>query len=231
MVYPEGLLLADMVRIVKASFITSAARPEQAPAHDLAEVGVLGRSNVGKSSLINALCRMRHLAKTSSTPGKTRLINFFDVSLREPEGQFCLVDLPGYGYAKAGRSQQEAWNQQADRFLHTRTRLRLLVHLLDCRHDPTELDCQMRGWLQSAQCPMLTVLTKTDKLSRQQLHKQTRRIRECMGAPKDEVWIPCSATKKQGIDRLVHVIAESLGILQAETGEAPVIPGVSDGAC
>ena len=210
-----------MTRIVNATFITSAAKPNQAPDHELAEVGLLGRSNVGKSSLINALCRMKRLAKTSSTPGKTRLMNFFDIQLREPEGRFCLVDMPGYGYAKAGRALQEEWNKQADRFIQERSRLQLFVHLLDCRHEPTQMDQQMRGWLLSTQRPMLTVLTKSDKLSRQQLAKQTRLIRESVNAPKNELWIPCSATKKQGIDRVVQAIAEALGISTPNPDASP----------
>ncbi len=206
-----------MVRIIEARFITSAAKPEQAPDHGLIEIGMVGRSNVGKSSLINALCNRRRLAKTSATPGKTRLLNFFEVELREPEASFCLVDLPGYGYAKAGRNAQDAWNEATDRFLSIPERCPIIVHLLDCRHQPTEQDRQMRDWLLTTNRMSITVLTKCDKLSRNQLQKQSKAIQKGFVARPGETWIACSALKKQGFDDLLQALIRALGTLEADS--------------
>ncbi len=203
-----------MVRIVQAHFLTSAATPEQAPDHGLVEIGMLGRSNVGKSSLINALCNQRHLAKTSSTPGKTRLINFFEIEIREPDGRFCIVDLPGYGYAKAGRAAQAEWNAGADRYVGQSERLHVLVQLLDCRHDPTEQDLQLREWLKVTERTRLTVLTKADKLSKQKLQKSERRIRQVVDAERDELFVACSASKKRGMDRILLAMTRAAGLME-----------------
>lgn len=191
---------------------------------------MVGRSNVGKSSLINAMCRRRNLAKTSSTPGKTRLINFFEVELREPNTRFCLVDLPGYGYAKAGRYVQTAWNEATDRFLLERESLKVIVHLLDSRHDPTELDHQMREWLRNSGRSTITVLTKIDKLSKSKVKQQFQLLKKQLAAPADEVWIACSAVKHEGIDSLIESIARALGWNESPILEHQAEPGVSQEA-
>jgi len=149
------------LRVVRAAFAGSAAGPEGYPKGDLPEVAFAGRSNVGKSTLINALLNRKGLAKTSGTPGKTRLINFFDV-----DGRFFLVDLPGYGFARVPAREQAAWRGRIERYITGREALRLVVLLVDIRHPPAATDRQMVAWLAHHRVPHLVVATKRDKLGR-----------------------------------------------------------------
>ena len=127
----------------------------------LPEVALIGRSNVGKSSLINYLFNQKNIAKTSSSPGKTRLLNFFSV-----EDRYLLVDLPGYGFAKASEREMENWSKAVDHYLSTRTTLRLLLFLIDSRRGPNQEDDVMIAWAKEKKIPLLWIFTKTDKLSR-----------------------------------------------------------------
>ncbi len=166
------------MKITDARFVTSAADPGGYPETDLPEVAFVGRSNVGKSTLINALLRRKGLAKTSSTPGKTQLINFFRVN-----DQFHVVDLPGYGYAKVPQSEKARWAERIETFLARRQQLRLVISLVDVRHGPTPLDTQMHKWLAHYERPTLIVATKADKLSKNKVQQQVAAIRKATGLP------------------------------------------------
>src|SRR5437899_1063837 len=149
------------MKIATAEFLVSAVSPAQYPRQPLPEVAFAGRSNVGKSSLINTLVHRKNLVKTSSTPGKTRTINFFVVNQR-----FLLVDLPGYGYAKVPREIQASWRPMVEAYLRQRTTLRAVVHVVDLRHPPTVQDQQLRDWLLHHDITIVTVATKADQLTR-----------------------------------------------------------------
>lgn len=146
-------------------FLASAYEVEQLPAPQMTEVAIVGRSNVGKSSLINALFNGKKLAKVSSTPGKTASINFFCV-----DDQFCLVDLPGYGYAKVSREVQKKWAALIDAYLNQK-RVQLILLLLDCRHPPTSQDRAFAEWAKHHQIPVLFIFTKADKLKEAELKR------------------------------------------------------------
>lgn len=148
------------MEIKSAEFVTSMSR-YAAPDPALPQIAVAGKSNVGKSSLINCLCRRKALAKTSSTPGKTRLINLFLLN-----GSFHLVDLPGYGFAKVGKQEQQRWGGMMEQYFRETEQLRLTLHLVDIRHEPTQDDVQMNEFLRAYGLPFLVVATKADKISR-----------------------------------------------------------------
>jgi len=159
-----------IVRIHSARFIKSAVQPDDFPRDRRPEVVFCGRSNIGKSSLLNALTNTKGLARTSSTPGRTQTINFFLI-----DESIYFVDLPGYGYAKVARSAREAWGKSIERYLQDRQELKLTLLLVDCRIPPTEQDVMMKEWLDSRGIPSAVILTKTDKLSKNQLNQALRR--------------------------------------------------------
>lgn len=159
-----------MIKVANAKFITSSPNLDNSPEFAISEVVFLGRSNVGKSSLINAIADMKSLAKSSSTPGKTRLINFFDISFIKDDGKFDLifVDLPGFGYAKVSKSEQEIWKKNLDKFLKFRTSIRLFIHLVDSRHIGLESDVNLKNYINEfkrADQEVITIYTKCDKLN------------------------------------------------------------------
>ena len=147
------------MKIKSSEYVTSAVRPSQYLKGDLPEIAFLGRSNVGKSSLINSLLNRKRLAQTSKAPGKTRMLNFYLVN-----GSFVFVDLPGYGYAKVSRSVHAAWSEMIEGYLSRRGVLRLLVLLVDLRHPPSKLDREMKLWISRCRCPSLVIATKADKV-------------------------------------------------------------------
>jgi GTP-binding protein len=159
-----------------AEFVISAASIGDYPRPDLPDIVMAGRSNVGKSSLINALTRIRNIAKTSSTPGKTQLINFFRI-----HGLFYLVDLPGFGYAKAGKAKRQQWKRLIDDYFMNRPTIALVVHLIDARIAPTVLDIELEEWLDHLGVPRLIAATKSDKLSGNARAKQKRAISSYFG--------------------------------------------------
>lgn len=163
------------MRITAAEFVTSAVTPAQYPAGVGIEVAFVGRSNVGKSSLINTLLNRRGLAKTSSTPGKTRTINFFRIN-----GQFGFVDLPGYGFAQVSKAERAGWGPMVAQFFQTRQELRGVVQLIDVRHPPTADDQRTRGWLLQWQRPLLVVATKVDKIGRPHRPGHLKQITETL---------------------------------------------------
>jgi len=211
-------------QIIGAEFLLSAPDIRRAPDHKLAEIAITGRSNVGKSSLINALCNNRKLAKISKTPGKTRMINFFEVRVRNPDFTFCLVDLPGYGFAKVSKSEQERWGSSIEPFLANRENLTAVGQLIDARHPPTKLDLQMREWLAHSRLPVMTVLTKADKINRNQQEEARRCATRMLLTPYDPAPVLFSSTKKWGIEELCTLIAEMIAP-QADSMSATVEGG------
>ncbi len=193
------------MKVTKAEFLTSAAGPEGYPKGGRPEVAVAGRSNVGKSSLINALVRRRGLVKTSSTPGRTRLLNFFLVNDR-----LLLVDLPGYGYAKVPQPVRAAWGPMIERYLTGRPQLAGVVVILDIRRLPGDDDLGLLEWLRAIGRPYRLALTKADKLSGNERTRQLRAIRAALPADAPAP-IVFSATTGEGVPELWAAIREMLG--------------------
>lgn len=177
------------------------------PKTEKPEFVMAGRSNVGKSSFINAFINRKAYARTSQTPGKTRTINFYNVN-----DAFYLVDLPGYGYASTGPVEQEKWDRMINRYFAASETIEEVILLVDIRHDPTRQDVQMFEFLKAATgYEPLVVLTKTDKINRSQVKKQTEQARKVLGASQDCTMIPFSATTKQGLEE-IHGIVEELSL-------------------
>ena len=161
---------------LEAKFVKSAERLSQCPESVLPEFPLLGRSNVGKSSFINSLANQKHLAKTSNTPGKTRLINYFDFSNR-----FMIADLPGYGYAKVSKEEQNRWQKNLEEYLLKREQIACLIQFIDGRHDVQKNDIQMREWVLHNNLPIITVVTKIDCVSKNQISKSIANVRKIFG--------------------------------------------------
>jgi GTP-binding protein len=185
------------MKISSADFLRSAVTASQYPRQPLPEVAFAGRSNVGKSSLINTLLHRRALAKTSGTPGKTQVINFFEINHR-----FMLVDLPGYGYAKVPRQVQAGWRSMVETYLRERELLRAVVHIVDVRHPPTEQDQQLRRWLLFEGVEVVTVATKADKLKRSQRPSHIREVRQTLAMPSEEPLLLFSSQNREGRHQL-----------------------------
>jgi len=191
------------MKIVSAEFVKSATLPSQYPEGNLPEIAFAGRSNVGKSSLINAITRRRNLAKTSSTPGCTRLINFFIVN-----NEISLVDLPGYGYAKAPITSRREWGPMIERYLKRRESLESVIVILDARRNPSEQDLTLIDWLRHYEIIPTVVLTKTDKISRSQAKVRQRQIKELLGLTANPILF--SARTGEGKDIIWGVIKDLL---------------------
>lgn len=169
------------------------------------EVVVVGRSNVGKSSLVNALGDNRNLSRISRIPGKTRLVLAFDV-----DGALLLVDLPGYGYAKASRDALKRFSELTDAYLNAGRDLRLALHLVDIRHAPSPEDRQMRAWLVARGLPTVTVLTKADKLTRREIPERVKAIRLDLGLAEGEPCVVFSAEHRTGVDDLRALVEKAV---------------------
>lgn len=180
--------------IKSAEFVTSAVAPAQYPPANLPEIAFAGRSNVGKSSLINTLVNRKRLVKTSTTPGRTQLINFFNVNQA-----FTFVDLPGYGYARVPLAIKKSWGPMIETYIKGRPNLKAVVLLMDIRRMPQQEERMLIGWLDHYRIPPVPVLTKSDKLSRSQQLRQKTLITADLGAPAEEP-ILFSAKSRQGRD-------------------------------
>ena len=192
------------MRIINTKFIKSASKKEEFIIDELPQIAIVGRSNVGKSSLINLLTNNSKMAKTSSTPGRTRLVNYFNIN-----NQFYLVDLPGYGYHKASKSIADSWDKVMNDYFIENEKLKLVFVLLDCRIMPTELDKQMLDYLASHEIPAVIILTKVDKISRSELGLNMAKISKEIRFNKDLI-VATSTLKKQGVDRIENLLDEYL---------------------
>jgi GTP-binding protein len=200
--------------IIKSTeFIKSAAKPAHYPPADFPEIAFAGRSNVGKSSLINVLVNRKNLVRTSSTPGRTQLINFFAVN-----GQFSLVDLPGYGYARVPLAVKKEWGPMMETYLSTRPNLRGVVLIFDIRRTPVAQDRQMIDWLRSYDIPPLLVVTKCDKVSRNERARQAAVIADSLGVERGELTFFSTITR-EGKDEIWTRIERVLFPEQAAAGE------------
>lgn len=193
------------MRIHAAEFLLSAGRPDQLPRTVWPEIAFAGRSNVGKSSVINRLLCRRTLAHTSSTPGRTRTINFYQVN-----NQFLLVDLPGYGYARVSHAQKEAWLGLVESYLTRRAQLRGVIHIVDARHPPTRQDQELQAFLGAAAVPSLVVLTKADKVARGQRPAVRAMAAKALDLPSLESALFFSAETGEGISDLWRAVEERL---------------------
>ncbi|MBE6073116.1 MAG: YihA family ribosome biogenesis GTP-binding protein [Selenomonas ruminantium] len=203
----------DRVIITQGQYVASAVKKEQYPENDLPEIVFIGRSNVGKSSLINSLTRVNNLARVSSQPGKTQTINFFEVGLKiaEVEGRkaFYLVDLPGYGYAKTGKEKRKIWSKFIEEYLLTSQRLQFVCQLIDIRHEPMASDVEMFEWLVKNNIPVLIVATKCDKIGKTVRQRSIAAIKRKLGVAELSV-LPYSSLKNEGRSDLLDVIGDSL---------------------
>ncbi|MDY2794866.1 MAG: ribosome biogenesis GTP-binding protein YihA/YsxC [Peptostreptococcus porci] len=183
---------------IRSSEITmSAVNKKQYPSEGVPEIALAGRSNVGKSSVINGLLNRKNFARTSSTPGKTRTINFYLIN-----NEFYFVDLPGYGYARVSKTEKEKWGSIMERYLEDREELCAILLLVDVRHEPTADDKMMYDWIKYFGYNCVVVATKADKISRGQYQKHISIIRKKLEMPKEEKVIVTSSSKKIGIDEL-----------------------------
>ena len=195
---PQDLIISS------AEFITSASRPEQYPREELPELAFAGRSNVGKSTLINCLVQRKKLVRTSRTPGRTQLINFFRIN-----NAFMLVDLPGYGYAKVSQSLRATWGPMVEAYFDSRKNLRGVVQIMDLRHPPTPDDLSLWNWLQDRLVPAIPILTKADKLSRTNWKPLAQAAGRILGiSPADFIFF--SAQTRQGRNQLLLKVKEQL---------------------
>lgn len=188
-----------MKKITTANFITSSTCLKNCPDFNLPEIALIGRSNVGKSSFINALTNRKKLAHTSNTPGKTRLINFYNIN-----EELIIADLPGYGYAKVSKTEQEKWSKTLEEYLKERKTLKSVIQFIDSRHDVQNNDIQMREWLDYYKIPIITLATKTDTLSKNEVFKSIQNISNRLNS---EV-INFSAKTAVGKDKILGVFTE-----------------------
>ena len=200
-------------RITKSEYVASAVKNSQYPEEKLPEIVFIGRSNVGKSSLINSLTGRKNLAHTSQTPGKTQTINFYRATLKStdhsPLFTFHLVDLPGYGYAKVSKDSRRVWAKFIEEYLLTSPEIKFVCQLVDMRHPPMDSDLKMLAWLVENNLPVLIVATKADKLSKNERAKNLAVIKKSFGIEELPV-LPYSSKTSEGHSELLDVIAESL---------------------
>lgn len=189
------------MKVNNVSLDAVAVKAAQYPDDGKPEIAFAGKSNVGKSSLINSMVYRKAIARTSQNPGKTRTINFYNV-----ENLLYFVDLPGYGYAKAPKSEIAKWGKMIENYLLKREQLRAIILLIDIRHEPGENDRMMYEWLRHYGYRIIIVATKSDKLKRSQLQKHTAMLRNSLQLDKEDILIPFSSETKDGRDELWNVI-------------------------
>jgi GTP-binding protein len=191
--------------IKNAEFTISAVGPKQYPTDNLPEIALAGRSNVGKSSMINKFINRKNLARTSSKPGKRQTLNYYKIN----NDQFYFVDLPGYGYAKVSQAEKERWGKLMEQYFASE-RIDLGVFIVDARHAPTNNDITMARWFLDTGCPFVVVANKLDKVKKSELLGNLQTIRDDLNLPEECQIIPFSAEKGTGRDELVSIILETV---------------------
>lgn len=194
-----------MLVIKTAEFVSSFVDVKSLPGDNLPEIALVGRSNVGKSSLINKVVNRKHLAKSSSTPGKTRLMNYYLIN-----SAWYMVDLPGYGFARVSKAERDKWGKMIEKYLSGRQQLRGVIQLLDIRHPPSENDITMKQWLEHYEIPILLIATKADKVSRNEKNKNLAVIRKALALDLDQTPITFSAENGEGVDEVKEALEEIL---------------------
>lgn len=190
------------MKVNTAEFIISAVGPDQYPNDGLPEVALAGRSNVGKSSLINRMINRKNLARTSSTPGKTQHMNYYRIN----EDNMYFVDFPGYGYAKVSKTQRATWGKMVEKYLSERDTLKLVLLIVDLRHEPTSNDKMMFDWLKHYDLPMCVVATKADKIPKTRWPKHIKIMKQALGVLPGDNFIPFSSEIGLGKDELWGLI-------------------------
>ncbi|MBR6485139.1 MAG: YihA family ribosome biogenesis GTP-binding protein [Lachnospiraceae bacterium] len=194
------------MKIKSAELETVCGITSKLPDNDLPEVAFAGKSNVGKSSLINALMNRKSLARTSAQPGKTQTINFYNISKK-----LYFVDLPGYGYAKVSKEVKEKWGKMIEKYLRSSKQLKAVFLLIDIRHEPSANDVLMYDWIVSNGYDPIIIATKLDKINRSQVAKNVKIIREKLKCKPGTMIIPFSALSKQGRDEIYEIIENLIG--------------------
>lgn len=193
------------MKINKAEFITSAVNAYGYPQDGFPHVAITGKSNVGKSSLINAITKQNKLAKVSGQPGKTRLINFFLINK-----SFYMVDLPGYGFARVSKAEQKAWGNMMNEYFDKASQLKCIIMVIDIRHNPTTEDKQMAEWIKHYQIPVILVASKADKLGKTRIKPQAALVSRQLGFSQDVPIIPCSILSRIGLEELLEKLDDYL---------------------
>ena len=196
--------MADSINYQLAKFVASYGKVSQIPESTCPEVSFVGRSNVGKSSIMNKLFGRKNLVKVSSTPGKTSNINFFEAD------DVHFVDLPGYGYAKVSQAERDRWGRLMENYFQSAGLIDLGVLIIDARHKPTADDVTMREWFRGSGCPMVVVANKLDKLKRSEIEPNLALIRATLDLGPDDVLVPFSAEKGEGKNTLITALAAHL---------------------
>ena len=197
--------MAEYLNTHNASILLSAANKSHYPQDDLPEVALAGRSNVGKLSFINTLLGRKNLARTSSKPGKTQLLNFYNI-----DDKLRFVDVPGYGYAKVSKTERTKWGRMIEEYLTSRDNLRVVVSLVDMRHDPSADDIQMYEFLKYYEIPVIIVATKADKVPRGKWNKQESTIKKKLNFNNKDSFIIFSSIDRTGLDESWDTILEQL---------------------
>ncbi|WP_339845891.1 ribosome biogenesis GTP-binding protein YihA/YsxC [Paenibacillus sp. FSL W7-1088] len=204
------------MKVNQSEFIISAVRPEQYPEDGLPEIALAGRSNVGKSSLINRLINRKNLARTSSTPGKTQQLNYYKINQ-----DLYFVDFPGYGYAKVSKEQRFAWGKMMEKYLLGREELKLVMQMVDMRHEPSKDDKMMNEWLRHHGLPLVVVATKMDKIPKTRRAKHIKVIKEALDLRPGDLFVPFSSEEGLGKEELWEIITRFAGIGQTSAEEEP----------